>query len=592
MSGSGVSTDIDLGIEGLFDPILIGQGGFGSVYRAEQPSLGRTVAVKILTIPGLDEGARDRFMRECVAVGALSGHPHIVTVYDSGINAWGRPYILMDHMARGSTADHVARNGPMAWTDAVELAVKITGAVATAHGASILHRDIKPPNVLISAFGEPKLGDFGISSIGGEQTSSGTITASLEHAAPELLDGSRASVANDIYALASTIFTLIAGHAPFARGSDEPIQSLITRVLTQPVPDLRPRGVPGPLCDLLERALAKKPEDRPGSASDLALALRGVQEQQGLALTAIVEADIGGFDLIDRFAPSGTTTGPTRARPRPGNVPVAPPPITVTPLWKRRWFAIAAMFALLAVASSAVALTRADREPGPAPQDAVASAPEILDTEAPPEGDGNAGDRKAGGDEKRQARGKDEGKGARNAPNGGGPPNQNASGAAIPPPVPDSAGSSTGSSEASSPGGGGSGGGGNGGGSGGKERERKAPSQPALSPPPRVWLYHLWKGREHIATTNPSAYPSDYARQAEGLVYDYQEKGTIGITTAEGTMYVFAEPFGDTEPDVNRTRLWKMTKGSEYFYTSDLETKQNYYTNWSWGIDERGYIGE
>lgn len=587
-----MTADIDLGIEGLLDPILIGQGGYGSVYRAEQPSLGRTVAVKILTIPGLDEGTRERFTRECVAIGALSGHPHIVTVYDSGINSWGRPYILMDHMARGSIADHIARNGPMGWADAVELAVKITGAVATAHGASILHRDIKPPNVLISAFGEPKLGDFGISSIGGEQTSSGTITASLEHAAPELLDGSRASVASDVYALASTIFTLVAGRSPFARGRDEPIQSLITRVLTHPVPDLRPRGVPGALADLLERALAKEPEDRHGSASDLALALRGVQEQQGLAPTVIVEADIGGFDLIDRFAPSGGTTGPTRARPRPGYVPVAPPPTTVTPVWKRRWFAIGALVALLAVASSAVALTRADREPKPAPQDAIAAAPENLDNEAGPEKDDNAGDRKAA-DEKEQATGKD--KRAGNARNGGGAEtNHGANVAAIPPPIPDSAGSSTGSSDAPSTGGGGSGSGGSGSGGGSSKNDqgKEAPSQPAMSPPPRVWLYHLWKGREHIATINPSAYPSDYARQAEGLVYDYQEKGTIPIQIAEGTVYVFRERFGDTEPDVNRTLLYKMTKGTEYFYTSSSTKKANYYTRWDWRAQESGYAGE
>ena len=585
MGGRGVATDIDLGIEGLIDPVLIGQGGFGSVYRAEQPSLGRTVAVKILTIPGLDDRTRERFMRECVAIGALSGHPHIVTVYDSGINSWGRPYILMDHMARGSIADHIARNGPVAWTDAVELAAKITGAVATAHGASILHRDIKPPNVLVSAFGEPKLGDFGISSIGGDQTNSGTITASLEHAAPELLDGSRASVASDVYALASTIYTLVAGHPPFGRGSDEPIQSLITRVLTQPVPDLRPRGIPGSLADLLERALAKSPKDRHGSASELGLALRSVQEQQGLAPTPVVEADIGGFDLIDRFSPSGGQTGPTRARPRPGFITATPPSPTVTPIWKRRWFAIAAVVALVAIGSSAVALTRADREPEPA-QDAVASVPED-DTSEVPNDDGTAGGRKPAAGKKDEP--KDKNRTARNGKNGaGGTPDQPGNVAAIPPPIPDSAGSSTGSSSAPSTGGSS----GNSGGSGAKDQEKKAEPEPAMAPPPRVWLYHLWKGREHIATINPSAYPSDYARQAEGLVYDYQEKGTIGIPTAEGTMYVFAEPFGDTEPDVNRTRLWKMTKGSEYFYTSDLETKQNYYTNWDWGIDERGYIGE
>ncbi|MBW3595265.1 MAG: serine/threonine protein kinase, partial [Actinobacteria bacterium] len=328
-----VAPEIDLGIDGLSEPILIGQGGFGAVYRAEQQALGRTVAVKVLSAPGLDDRTRDRFTRECMAIGALSGHPHIVTVFDSGINGWGRPYIVMDYMARGSIADRIAVDGSIPWPEAVDMGIKICGAVATAHAAGVLHRDIKPQNVLISAYGEPKLGDFGISSIGGEQTSSGSITASLEHAAPELLDASPATTATDVYALASTIYTMVAGECPFPRGNDEPIQSLITRIATQTVPDLRPRGVPGALCDVLERALAKSPDDRPSSVEELADSLRKVQEQHGLAPTALIETPaVAGFGLLDRFAPRSTgTTAPTRVRMRNEYVPPAPPPQAAPP---------------------------------------------------------------------------------------------------------------------------------------------------------------------------------------------------------------------------------------------------------------------
>lgn len=579
-------SEIDLGIEGLVDPVLIGQGGFGAVYRAEQPALGRTVAAKILSAPGLDDRTRERFERECVAIGALSGHPHIVTVYDSGINSWGRPYIVMDFMAGGSTADRVSAHGPLPWSEAVDLAVKITSAMATAHSASILHRDIKPQNVLISSFGEPKLGDFGISSIGGEQTSSGTVTASLEHAAPELLDGSPASVVTDLYAIASTVFTLIAGHPPFARESDEPIQSLIARILGGAVPDLRPRGVPGAVCAVLERALATDPGERYESANELAISLRDAQEQQGVVPTPFVEANVGGFELLERFAPSGGTTGPTRTRSRAEFVPPRAPE-EPTPLWKRRVFVASVVVVLVALAATAIAMTRPnDPEATPAP-DLVAQASEVTPTTVAEEP--RSPSKRDNGSDRRDR--------ARKRPRNDGRGDPSAALPGIPPPAPDSAGvpSTVSSGHATSSGTNGSSGGGGGGGEGGSppsdgaEPKEKEPPKP---PPPDVWLYHLWKGPNHVATINPAAYPSDYARQAEGLVYDYRAKGTIPIATAEGTMYVFAEPFGDTEPDVNRTTLYKMTKGSEYFYTSSGTKKANYYTRWDWSAQETGYIGQ
>jgi len=549
---------VDLGIEGLASPVLIGQGGFGAVYRADQETLGRTVAVKILSAPGLDERTRERFARECMAIGALSGHPHIVTVFDSGINGWGRPYIVMDYMARGSVADHVAVHGPVPWPEAVDMTVKLCGAVASAHAVGILHRDIKPQNVLISAYGEPKLGDFGISSIGGEQTNSGSITASLEHAAPELLDATTATAGTDVYALASTLFTMVAGESPFPRGSDEPIQSLIARIISESVPDLRPRGAPGALCDILERALAKSPLDRYGSIEEFADALRNLQEAQGLVPTAIVQTPpAGGFELLDRFAPKGAgTTAPTRARVRNELIPPAPRPQTAPAFWKRPLF-IAGVVAALLVGAGAFALTRSD-EPQTTPTTAVAEGP-AGDQRVDSSGGGDAERTKI----RRPDKGKrSRGRGGRTA---GGFGSGGGGGSFVTAPGSGSGGSTSSASGGTST---------QSGGEGGTAENKQPPpkeDKPQGPPPPETPLYHAYNSNDqHIMTTEKNEADSKKASgwrvEFVGYVYSSSVEGTraLGI----GSLHAFSSSSGTTDPQTSRIPLYRMTKNGAFFYTS------------------------
>jgi serine/threonine protein kinase len=275
----------ELGIPGYVSLGPIGEGGFARVFHARQSALMRDVAVKILAASAFNRQTVTRFERECQAIAALSGHPHIVEILDCGVNRWGRPYIVMDHMSGGSLSALIAESGALAWERALEILIKISGAVDTAHQAGILHRDIKPENILLSAYGEPKLADFGVASIpGGYQTRTGAITASLAHAAPEILDGGRPSRAVDVYALGSTLFTLIVGSAPFI-DEESGLQALIARTLTQPVPDLRPRQIPDALCEVIERAMSKEPEARFGSAEEFARALQAIQSEVSLDVT-------------------------------------------------------------------------------------------------------------------------------------------------------------------------------------------------------------------------------------------------------------------------------------------------------------------
>ena len=264
----------DLGIKGITDAEEIGRGGFAVVYRAFQPAFERLVAVKVLEVVKLDDSTRAAFQRECRAIGRLSGRPNILTVHDAGLTTSGKPYLVMAYLSPGSLDDLLRRRGRLAWAPALRMGVKVARALESAHQAGILHRDIKPANVLMSEDGEPYLADFGIARItdATRLTRSG-LALSPAHAAPEMWEGGPLTPAVDIYSLSSTVFTLISGRPPFVNSGEESVLAVMARVMTAPVPDLRPLGVPHAVCQALEQGLAKDPAGRPSSAAAFAAQL-------------------------------------------------------------------------------------------------------------------------------------------------------------------------------------------------------------------------------------------------------------------------------------------------------------------------------
>ena len=162
------------------------------------------------------------------------------------------------------------------------MGVKLAGALDTAHQTGVIHRDVKPANVLISQYGEPQLSDFGIARVaGGPETTSGVISASLAFAPPEVIEGQHPTVRSDVYSLAATLYALLDGRSAFQRPR-ESIGALINRVLNEPPADLRLKGVPEPVWNVVARGLEKDPEARFESAADLGRALRDAEVELGV----------------------------------------------------------------------------------------------------------------------------------------------------------------------------------------------------------------------------------------------------------------------------------------------------------------------
>ncbi|WP_327099004.1 protein kinase [Nocardia vinacea] len=273
----------ELAAAGFEDAVEIGHGGFGVVYRCWQPGLDRTVAVKVLTAE-LDEDNQARFLREQRAMGRLTGHPNIVTVLQAGATASGRPYLVMPYYPLGSLDAWISRHGPLPVEDVLRIGVKIAGALARAHRLGIVHRDVKPGNILLTDYGEPALSDFGIAHIaGGFQTSAGTLTGSPAFAAPEVLEGETPLPAADVYGLGATLFCALTGHAAFERRSGENVVAQFLRVTSQTVPDLRDSGIPDDVSAVVETVMSRAPGQRP-SAAALGETIRQAQQRLGIAV--------------------------------------------------------------------------------------------------------------------------------------------------------------------------------------------------------------------------------------------------------------------------------------------------------------------
>jgi eukaryotic-like serine/threonine-protein kinase len=264
---------------------LVGTGGMSSVFRAHDRQLERRVAIKILHEHyAEDPEYLERFRREARAVARLS-HPNIVTVIDRGDDG-GRQYIVFEHVDGENLKELVLRSGRLSVRRALELALSVADGLAFAHDHGLVHRDVKPQNVLLSSEGEVKVTDFGIArSLHMEHgvTQTGTVLGTGEYLAPEQASGKPVSPATDVYSLGVVLWELLAGDVPFV---GENFVAVALRHVNEPPPPLRERrpDVSPRLDAAVQRALAKDPARRFPSMTAFAKELRAcLAEAEGEA---------------------------------------------------------------------------------------------------------------------------------------------------------------------------------------------------------------------------------------------------------------------------------------------------------------------
>ncbi|GAB7145087.1 hypothetical protein AWC22_07090 [Mycobacterium riyadhense] len=255
----------ELATAGFVDAIEIGRGGFGVVYRCAQAGLGRVVAVKVLT--ALSDEDRARFAAEQQAMARLTGHPHIVAVLQAGQTVSGRPFLVMPLCAQGSWQDRIAEQATLGLDEVLAVGAKMAGALAAAHRAGVVHRDVKPANILFTEYGEPALTDFGVAhTSGGFQTTREASAGTPAFTAPELVDGAQPHEASDVYGLGATLFAALTGHAAVQRRHDEQVVAQFVPITGDPVPDLGEHNVPTEVAAIIAAAMAPDATERPSAA--------------------------------------------------------------------------------------------------------------------------------------------------------------------------------------------------------------------------------------------------------------------------------------------------------------------------------------
>lgn len=356
---------------------VLGRGGMGKVWRAHDEVLHRTVAVKELTAGQyVAEADRDvlhaRTQKEARAAARIT-HPGVVTVHDV-IEYDNRPWIVMQYVDGPSLADAVKKSGDIEPREAARIGLHVLGALSAAHAAGVLHRDVKPGNVLLAADGRVLLTDFGIAAIEGDSTitRTGELVGSIDYLAPERVRGGDPGPASDLWSLGATLYTAVEGRSPFRRTS--PISTMQAVVTEEPPPP----GRAGPLGPVITALLRKEPGDRPSASETERMLLDAMEGREPRAAQAYVPTERVPDEVLGALgpaaAPGGTGAAGTAHLPYPPGGSAAGPvngpmSVPVTRRSRGRWrtaVLVLVAAALLGGGAGLVVMRYADRGDTPA----------------------------------------------------------------------------------------------------------------------------------------------------------------------------------------------------------------------------------
>jgi serine/threonine protein kinase len=257
----------------------LGRGGMGRVYAAWDRQLHREVAVKLLPADSIGDGALRRRIEAEARAAAGVVHPNVVTVFDSGEDDDGDPFIVMEKLDGGSLADALAR-GPMGADEVRAMATQVLAALSAAHARGVIHRDVKPSNILAAAPGRWKVADFGIAKSADASvtaTAANEVFGSPAYVSPERVAGLPGTERSDLYAVGVVMYEALAGRKPFDEHEAIATAMRIREGAHEPLWVAAP-GVDRVLAAVIERAMALEPGDRYGSAAEMAAAVRGTAD--------------------------------------------------------------------------------------------------------------------------------------------------------------------------------------------------------------------------------------------------------------------------------------------------------------------------
>ena len=292
----------------------IAKGGMAEVWEAGDDVLGRAVAIKVL-LPELaaDPSFSERFRREAIAAARLA-HPHIVGTFDTGVDyavPGGLAYIVMELVEGTTLKDALAQRGPLDGSEATKIAAQVAGALHYAHEAGIVHRDVKPANILLCPDGRVKVADFGIAKAAltdasladWDLTGTGMVVGTAKYLSPEQFEGLAVDRRADVYALGVVLYEMLCGRVPFVGNTDMAIG--IQHVEHKPLSPRQVRaGIPRPLEAVVLKAMAKAPADRYPTAAALQSALLSVDLRADDAVPMIVRDDTPPRGIPQTFAQS------------------------------------------------------------------------------------------------------------------------------------------------------------------------------------------------------------------------------------------------------------------------------------------------